>query len=81
MSIRLNTRHVRHYRSVEFAQLLRASGFAVTGAYTQLDGELGDIRPGFGGAFDIAVCAKAGNGSTVAAVGLGHEAPASEAAR
>jgi len=72
--------HVRHYRSVEFAQLLRASGFTVIGAYTQPDGELGGIRPGFGGAFDIAVCAKAGNGSAAGAVSLGHDTPGLEAA-
>lgn len=51
--------HVRHYTSAEFADLLARSGFALIEAWTQPDRESGAIAPGFGGAFDIAVCVKA----------------------
>ena len=51
--------HVRHYTSAEFAALLAESGFDLVARHTQPDREAGGIVPGFGGAFDIAACAKA----------------------
>jgi len=62
--------HVRHYRSAEFVELLRAGGFAMTAAYTQPNVQLGEVVPGFGGAFDIAVCSNVG---TPTAVGVDWE--------
>ncbi len=50
--------HVRHYRSREMEQLLGEAGFAVLVRLSQTDRERGSIRPGFGGAFNIAVCCK-----------------------
>jgi len=51
--------HVRHYTSGEFADLLTACGLAVMSAHTQANRDGSDIKPGFGGAFDIAVCRSA----------------------
>ena len=50
--------HVRHYRGTEFEAMLNRAGFEVTDRYTQWDQHAGEVVPGWGGAFNIAVCRK-----------------------
>ncbi len=50
--------HVRHYSSREMEELLAEAGFSVLIRLSQTDRERGNVRPGFGGAFNIAVCSR-----------------------
>jgi len=70
--------HVRHYRSAELTALLAESGFELAAAHTQPDREIGEIHPGFGGAFDIATCRKGGLVGVGAALSPSRHEPASE---
>lgn len=53
-----NPFHHRHYTPREFAELLEAAGFEITGRYTQTDRQSRSMSEGWSGIYNTAVCRK-----------------------